>query len=256
MLKLMGREVLLVLLSGLFTQYAVPILLRKPPASGLFAVGVVMGLTFMSIYAISVLTGNKMPKRARAWLGVVALLLAFGPGLTGMAGLVAPAVLLPGLGALRTPTGERGQAALTALYAYSFPMLCVRWLLVPLVNSSPAAVTMALYTGSAYLAMRGLVRLVWPGSVEGDPAAGPLVYRPVPDHVVGLVEGAARRRARPYATAPDGARDGGVISVLCPPDEAPALAGLIAQRMGNWPFEVLVGEAFEGQVEVVVRPRA
>lgn len=258
MVKLMVREAVLVLLSGLFARYAVPWMIGLRHVQGLFPVGLLMALSFMALYAMAALAGNKMPARVRAVLSVVGLLLAFGPALPhsfgwATAGVLAlPGGLLAGLGALK----GRGEGALAALYAYTFPMLGVRWLLLPMVGAAAAIAVVALWTGAFYMCLRGLVRLYLPESVEGNAGAGPLIHRPVPDQVVGLVEAAARRRARPYATLPGRALDHRAISVQCPPEEADAVARRIQEFLAGSPFTAAIGEAVEDGVEVVVRSEA
>lgn len=271
--KLLAREAILVLLSGLFGALAIPALMGHPPAMELFWAGVVMGLTFMAMYAMALLGGNKMPARVRHWLGPISWAGAFFPDVVLLAGLLgrgaklAPSalymMLTPGvyglllmlLGGAMARRGDRQGVALSTLYAYGFPMLGVRWLLVPMVAVNPVASALAMQAGAMYMALRVMARIFWPGSVEGDAAASPLVVRPVPDAVVGLVEGTARRRARPYATLPGGAMDEGAISVLARPDEVPDMVLQLSAALQDRPFRVVAGEAVEGRVEVVVRPQ-
>lgn len=254
MVKLMAREALLVLLTGVFARYAVPVILGRPPVPGLFLLGIMMALTFMSLYAMTVLSGNKMPSRVRAGLGVIGWVLVSArvlPGVSPLA-LAAPGAVLAGLGALRRSQG----GALAALYAYGFPLLGVRYLLVPLVGANPVMWAIGLYAGAFYVFLRGLVRLYWPESVEGNTAAGPLIHRPVPDQVVGLVEAASRLRARPFATTPDGEQDDCAISVVCPPGEVSSVVGRVSEFLAGSSFEVIVGETVAEGVEIVVKGRA
>jgi hypothetical protein len=271
MVKLLAREGLLILLTGLFGMFAVPAFVGQPPAGGLFSVVLVMALAFVSMYAMSVLAGNKMPARVRHWLGLIGWVGAFGPDLALMAQLAGRGAqfplaglymwLAPGLfglvlmvvGAAAVPSAERRGVALSTLYAYSFPMLGVRWLLVPLVGADPGTHALVMQSGAVYMALRVLVRIFWPGSVEGDSSAPPLVRRPIPDAVVGLVEGTARRGARPFATLAGGELDEGAISVLARPEELHAVVTLLEEALQDKPFRVFAGEAVAGQVEVVVR---
>ncbi len=250
--KLMAREAVLILLTGLFARFAVPGILGVPVAPGLFLMGVMMALTFMSLYAMTVLAGNKMPVRVRTPLGIIGWTLTWstvGPGVSAPT-IALLGVVLGGLGLRRSQGGFFG-----ALYAYGFPMLGVRYLLVPLVGAGTPMGVVGMHTGAFYMVMRGLVRLYWPESVEGNAQAGPLVHRPVPDQVVGLVEAASRLRARPYATTAEGAQDLNAISVVCPPSEVPNVVGRVAEFLAGSPFMVTVGETGSEGVEIVVRAR-
>ena len=263
MAKLMGREALFIIAAGLFAQFVFPFLRQS---AGLFSIGAIMGLTFTPIYLIALLSGRRMPARVRTGIGVGAWLLAFGPDLVLTTGSLGSLVMvsallgfvLAGLSALTSVQtgGDRRSEALWGLYAYSLPMVGVRWLLVPLLGGGEFAVSLALSTGALYLGLRGLVRLYWPSSVEARGADESLVHRPVPDRVVGLLEGTGRRRARPFATRPDGTLDEGAVSVVCQPDQAADVERQIAQILADKPFDVSLGQAVAGGVEVVVRPRA
>jgi hypothetical protein len=268
----MAREAALVLLSGIFGWFVLPAMLGEPPALALFWAGLAMSLTFMAMYAMSVLAGNKMPGRVRHWLGPIAWVGAFASHLALLLHLmgngarfsgaalymgIAPAIfglLLMGVGATLAPAADRGGVALSTLYAYSFPMLGVVWLLVPMVGVNRIAAALAMQSGAIYMALRVLARIFWPGSVEGDASAPPLIVRRVPDAVVGLVEGQARRRARPFATLPGGVLDEGAISVLALPDEVPDVVTRLEGALQNRPFRVVRGEPVDGRVEIVVRP--
>lgn len=255
MLLLMIREVALILLSGLFARYLLPFFPGQISDPGLFWVGIFMGLSFMPIYALGVLAGNRMNGRVK--LGVAALfwVLAFAPGAQVALGL--PALLFAGWGAVRHSAAERVSAAAGALFAYSFPMLGIRWALLPLLGGGAGASTAAaLLIAAAYVSLRSLVRILWPGSVEGDATAPPLIYRPVPDAIVGLVEAAARRSARPHYTLPDGSRTEEGVCVLAAPAEAEAVAERIRAQLGTAPFRVALGQQAGERIEVVVRPEA
>ncbi|MDB4896889.1 MAG: hypothetical protein JWN15_3151 [Firmicutes bacterium] len=271
--RLLAREAALILLSGMFGWLVLPAMMGKPPLLVLFWAGLVMSLTFMAMYAMSVMAGNKMPARVRHWLGPIAWVGAFLPELALLFRLMrdgatlnaaalylslAPALfglLLTGLGAALAPVADRKGVALSTLYAYSFPMLAVVWLLVPMVGVNPLAAALARQSGAIYMALRVLVRIFWPGSVEGDASAPPLVVRRVPDPVVGLVEGLSRRRARPFATLPGGALDEGAISVLALPDEVREVVTRLEGALADRPFRVCPGESVDGRVEIVVRPQ-
>jgi len=265
MATLMGREASFVLMAGLFAQFIFPLMRQT---AGMFSVGAVMGLTFMPIHAIVLLGGRRMTERVRGWVGVGAWLLAFGPDLgltwvrTGQ--LASPAVAVPALvgllltgvaGLVPPKAGGPGAEALWGLYAYSLSMLGVRWLLVPMLGGGEFAVALALGTGAFYMGLRSLARLFWPSAVEAKRSAEPVVHRPVPDRVVGLFEGTTQRRARPFATRPDGSLDENAVSVLCSPEQVAGVERQMADLLADKPFTVSVGQAVEGRVEVVVRPR-
>lgn len=270
--RLLGLEILLMLATGLFAMWVIPALLGYPPAWPLLLVGLMMAMSFIGLYALSNLGGRKMAGPVRVALGLVAYVAAFwgdmalvianlyrGDALPGAATYfrLAPAVLgllLPAVAAVRVRPGERGEAASWALYAYAFPMLGVRYLLVPLVAVNPMAQLMAMQAGAFYLFLRGLVRLLVPTSAEGNAQAEPLIDRPVPDRIVGLVEGTTRRSARPFATRPDGSLDESAISILCLPEELPSISARLQEALGELPFTVQPGLGAEGKVELVIRP--
>lgn len=266
---LLAREAATVLLTALFAMFGVPAILGVAPTFGLFWAGLLMAMAFMTMYAIGVLGGNKMPRRALPVMGLLVWAAAFAgiwrdPGegqeaVLWSAGGPVPILLGPLLallGGIRGKSGARGTEALSALYAYSFPMLAGRWVLLPMLLENPVAPGLAWLTGTFYTACRVLLRTFWPGSVEGDAAAPPLVHRPVPDAVAGLVERSAGRRARPYYTDAAGHECGDGISVLVAPEEAEAVAARVTAALGEQPFAVEVGEPAEGKLEIVVRHRS
>lgn len=272
MVKLLSIEILLMTLTGVFAATILPRLLGYPPALPLFVVGFLMALSFVGFYALTNLGGRKMPPRVRVILGVVSFLVAFWGDLALMVGSLTRSVdlpaymfyfwLAPGLfglllvavAALWPRDQSRGEAAGWALYAYAFPMLGIRVLLVPLVQVNQMAALIAVQAGALYLLMRGLVRIFMPTSAEGNLDAGPLLHRPVPDRIVGLVEGVTRRNARPYATRPDGSTDDQAISLLCKPEDLPGVMAKVKEALGNEPFLVETGIEVGGKVEIVVRP--
>lgn len=275
MVKLLGREALLVLLVGLLAVFFVPpLVIGRVGDTGLFMGGLVMGLTFMAIYAMAVLLGNKIPDKWRHWFGAFAWVGTFANDLFLYAGLrrsgyvVEPTatylqlspgllvVLLMAVVAVRSPREERVGALMDTLYAYSLPMLAIRNLLIPLAGGGLLVTQMVLQLGAVYTGARVLARIFWPGSVDGNLTAPLLVRRYIPDAVVGLVEGTARRRARPYATGQHGEMDETVVSILCRPDEASALVAQLNAALADRPFYVSPGETVSGQVELVIRPRA
>ncbi len=287
MAKLMAREAVLVLLTGLLGAVWVPLLLGQGPALRLFWVGLIMALNYAALYSLSVMIGNRMSPTWRGYLGAISWAAAFGNdalllGALLRASAIVPVrmgwnsvyvMVMPGLvglvlvavAAVKAPAGRRLEAALDALYAYSFPMVGVRWLLVSLVSGGrpagefpPGVIPpefLTIHLGVLYLAMRVLVRIFAPTAVEGKPDAGPLVHRPVPDAIVGLVEGTTRRRARPYATREDGSRDEDAISLLCRQVDAANVISQVAAALEGKPFEVSRGVRMDKHVEIVIRPR-
>lgn len=268
--KLLGREAALVAVVALFSMYVIPSFFDQPPAVTLGLVGLMMGLTYMALYAMVVLLGIRIPAGIRYWLGPIAWVMAFWGDLViyekltwaqarvdlratyvflapGVYGLVVPA-----LAALRADMGKRKDAALDALYAYSVPMLLVYLLLRPMVRVNEIAMMLSVQAGAIYMFLRVLVRIYWPGSVEGG-SGGPLVHRPVPDAIVGLVEGTTGRSARPYATMRDGGKDHEAISVLCRPDEVFGVVERLVAALKEKPFQVKPGQHVDGKVEVVVK---
>jgi hypothetical protein len=272
MAKLFGIEILLMILTGLFAATVIPTLLGHPPDGLLFVVGFLMSLSFVGFYAMANLGGQKMRPRVRVIIGIAAYLLAFWGDVALLIGnltrsLDRPAylyyfwlapllfgLLLTATATLRPRGQSRGEAVAWALYTYAFPMLGVRLFLVRLVAVNQVAELIAVQAGAVYLLLRGLVRIFMPTSAEGNPEAAPLVHRPVPDRIVGLVEGVTRRNARPYATRPDGTCDEDAISLLCLPEDLPGVTAKLKEALRGEPFLVEAGVEAEGKVEVVVRP--
>jgi len=271
-LTLLLIEIGFMLLAGLFAMAAVPWLRGFPPAWPLFLVGVLMTMSFIALYALANLGGKRMSTRLRLGIGLVAYTGAFWSDFTLAAGMLyrgdalplragyvmlGPALLgllLALVAALRAKPGERGAAAAAALYMYSLPMLGVRYLLVPLVSVNPWAQLIAVQTGAFYLFLRGVLRIYRPTSAEGNEQARPLMPRPVPDRVVGLVEGTTRRSARPFATRSDGTLDEQAISITCRPEDVPGVAQKVKEALADQPFLVETGVAANGKVELVIRP--
>jgi hypothetical protein len=261
MLKIFGREALLILLCGVFVHYIAT--QWHAEATGLFWVGMFMGMTYMALYAIVVLSSSRMGTLVRAVIGGAAFGVAFliDPVLEGL-GLsllifAIPAVmalLLAGLGAASARFFSRVESAVDGFFAYSLGMAGVRWLLLPMLGASPEGRALALFTGVFYMTLRVAIRLLWPSAPEGDLGAGPLVHRPVPDPIVGLMEGVSNRQARPYATLPDGSKNGLAISVLCRLDEVDPLVAELADRLAGAPFAVSTGVETDGKIEVVIQP--
>ncbi|MBP2017106.1 hypothetical protein J2Z79_000480 [Symbiobacterium terraclitae] len=249
MTRLLVSELILVLLSGAFAALGVPWLSGRPASWPLFLVGVMMAMAFVALYAVANLAGGRLRPRARLALGAVALALTLWRPLDGATHLVGAAagLLLAVLGA------ALGRGAGGSLYAFAVPLLGARWLLAPLLGPFPAAQLTVVQCGAFYCFARGLIRLWTPTAAEGNPEAGPLVRRPVPDRVVGLVEGISRRRARPYATREDGSRDDGAVSVLCPAGEAPALLGRLQSALAGHPVTVSLGPGEGEWAQLVVR---
>lgn len=270
----MGLELLLTIIVGIFSMYALPAVLGYPPAWPLFVVGFLMALSFIGLYATANLGGRKMPPIARLVIGLASFAGAFWSDLLllvvrlsrGDAATVAPLLLmaLPALfcllllavAGLRPAEGGRWASAAWALYAFALPMLGVRYLLVPLVGVNPIASVIAVQGGAVYLFLRGLLRIFVPTSAEGNLTVGPLIYRPVPDRIVGLVEGTTRRHARPFATRLDGTPDTGAISILCRTEDIPGVSAKLREALAGKPFKVEIGQMVEGQVELVVRPQS
>lgn len=255
MIRLLVRELGLVLLVGAFAQYGFPSVAQGAPQGGLFLAGVAMALGFSAVYAMAVLATSRMSGKSRAFIGLTACLAVFldDPRPLGMGTL---GLLMAGLAALGPGQQNRVQAAADALLAYGLPMVGIRWALIPLLLTPGPVSALALMGGVVYVAARGLLRLYWPMGSEfsGRQGGAPLVRRIVPDQVVGWLEGISNRRARPFATRPDGTLDEEAVSVALPARFAERTATEVRARIGQAPFQVAVGTALpEGDVEVVVR---
>lgn len=248
--RLLIVELLLLLGTALFAAAGVPWLSGRSPSWPLFLVGFLMGMAFVALYALANLAARSLREPVLLAVGLAALgLLYIGPGQAAAvhwtplaAGLVLPALGL----VLRRRAGS-------SLYAYAVPLLAVRYVLVPLAGSGEFVHQLALQSGTFYFFFRGLVRLAFPTSAEGNLSAGPLVRRPVPDPVVGLVEATSRRRALPYATREDGSRDEEAISVRCSRTEAAGLAERLRAVLKDHPVTVAEGVATGDEVELVIR---
>jgi hypothetical protein len=266
MLKLLIREIALVLITGLFGTIAMAALFGLSVAPVFFGLGVGMAMTFAAVYVLVLMGAGRMRPTTRlavaalAWVGAFAdgIWRGYGTPAFPVPGWLAPTLALIGpvlvaIAILRRGRETRLSASAWALYAYSLPMLVVRWLLVPLVGSFSYLALLALIAGTFYNTLRVLLRLFYPNRIEGNLSAPQLVYRPVPDAVVGLVEGTTGLRARPFATGLAGELDETVISVLCQPDQAGGVVSTITQAVTGRPFMAVVGERVGDQVEVIVR---
>lgn len=270
--RLMVSELLLVLLTGLFAAVGIPWLTGRSTDWMLFIVGFMMAMAYVAMYALANLGGKRLSPKVKGIVGALSFVAVFwGPLLLAWsrAGqgtltlriaymyLAAPlfglllAVLAPAV-----PRGGRtpGEAAAESMYAFAVPMLMVRYLLVPLLGVNEVAQLVALQCGAVYLFGRGLVRLAAPTSAEGNLEARPLVHRPVPDRVVGLVESLSHLKARPYFTLADGTQNEEGISLLCQPGELDGVADRLRTALNEQPFTVSRGEPVEGKVELVIRP--
>lgn len=270
--KVMLREFVLVLVTGLFGWLAVPALVGQAPALPLLFVGLFLGLTFAPMHAISLMVGRRLPPVVRTWVGVFAWVFAFLANIKWVLAVLAEGLVLsartmgvelvpPMLGliltmmaALGAPKGERGRAAAWSLFLFSLPMWVVRDVLVRLVSPDMILMLMAMLGGTLYMFLHGLLRIYAPSVVEDENRNEPLIRRPVPDAVVGLVEGTLHRRARPYATTVQGIDDT-AISVLCQPDEVEQVVVRLQEALGTRPFEASSGRQVKGQVEVVIRAK-
>jgi hypothetical protein len=274
--KILARESVLIVLVGLFGGLAVPALLGYPPALGLFLVGLVLGLTFAPLYALSLLGGTRMPAVIWKWIGPFAWVFVFwndfmtvvqalmwGAALTLRSAYV---YLLPGLfglllvllAALRASRGERAKNALWALYLYGLPMVVIRFALVPAVQVNVVLAGLAMQGGALYLFLHGLLRIYVPVGPEAgdDVQRPPLVQKALPDAVVGLAEGTLHRRARPFATLAGGAADESAISFAVRPDEVAEALEKLSAAMENKPVVVEQGQQVGGEIEVIVRRRS
>jgi len=249
MAKLLGSELVLVLLTGLFAALGAPWLSGRPASFALFLVGLLMATAFVGLYALANLAGRRLRPAVSLAVGGAALVLTLwrpADGVTHLVGVAAGALLTLLGAAFRRGAGS-------SLFAYAVPLLAAHYLLLPLLGPVQAARQVAAQCAVFYFFGRGLVRLAAPTSAEGNPEAGPLVHRPVPDRVVGLVEATARRRARPYATRADGSRDEGAISILCPAAEASALADRLREALAAYPVVVTPGPEEEHGAQLVIR---
>lgn len=274
--KVLVRESVLLVLCGLFSGVGIPLMLSQPPAAGPFFVGLFFGLTYIALYAMLLMLGKRMSAATRGWMAAIAWAATFlaadyamlvrvilsGGQLAGatLAFQVVPGLfglMLAALAAQREPAGSRLEAGLWALFMYAGPMFFVRNILVQLVTANPFLMITAVQTGAFYMFLRGALRVYSPNTVEMlSPGAGPLVKRPVvPDAIVGLLEGTLHKRARPYATLPDGTLDDGAVSVLCKPNEVEGAAAKMQEALEDKPFAVEPGATVHGWVELVVRPR-
>ncbi|BAD41876.1 hypothetical protein [Symbiobacterium thermophilum] len=253
MARLLTAELLLLALTAAFAAAGVPWLAGQPPAWPLLSVAFLMALAFSALYALANLAARRLRQPALLAAGLVALAsvavdalrrgpFAWGEGLALAAGLV-----LSALG------GALGRGAGAGLWAYAAPLAAVRYALVPLAGSGEPVRALAVQSAAFYLFLRGLVRLAFPTSAEGNPSAGPLVHRPVPDRVVGLVEATARRRALPYATREDGSRDEEAVAVRCPRAKAAELAERLRAVLEGHPVTVTQGVQAGDEVELVIR---
>ncbi|MDF2627352.1 MAG: hypothetical protein K0R39_1183 [Symbiobacteriaceae bacterium] len=270
--KVLLREFILVLVTGLFSWLAIPALIGQSPAFPLLFVGIFLGLTFTPMHAISLMIGRRLPPALRMWAGMFAWVFAFmaqiklvlallGQGaamsLTTMGMELLPPMLgliLTMMAALGAPKAERGQAAAWSLFLFSLPMWVVRDVLVRMVSPDQRLMAMAMLGGTLYMFLHGLLRIYAPSAVEDEHRSEPLVRRPVPDAIVGLVEGTLHRRARPYATTLQGLDDS-AISVLCQPDEVPDVVSKLTEALGARPFAATPGRTVKDKVEVVVRAK-
>ncbi|HWI53290.1 MAG TPA: hypothetical protein VNT01_14200 [Symbiobacteriaceae bacterium] len=250
--KVMARELILVLVTGLFGWLVVPVVLQQPTAWPLLVVGLFLGLTFMPMHGIAIMVGKRIPDLWRLVLGLCAWLLAFARVTPASAPeLIGPilGLLLLVLAAVRAPRPERLHAAGWALFLYSLPMWAVRDLLVRAVSPNQLLVAMAMLGGTLYMFLHGLLGIFAPSAAEDETRTEPLlVRRPVPDAIVGLVEGTLHRRARPAASA------GGAIAVLCRPEEVAAIVERVNAALGDRPFRAGPGEKIGENVEVLIQP--
>lgn len=249
-------ETLLLIAAGLFAMWGGPAILGVPANNNYFWVGLMMALAFMFCYGLSVLGASRMSGKVQGVVGILLWAAAF-VGYRGPLSLLPPVlgILLALLAGLRQSGGARLDAVLEILFAYSLPMVVARWLLVPMVASTPVAPDLVWLTGTFYTTLRVIWRIFWPLSVEGAENEPPLLHLPVPDEVAGLVESATGRRGRGYYTTPEGQRREDGMSVLVQPEEAETVAARVRAALGNRPFTVEIGQRVDGQVELVVRQR-
>lgn len=253
MARLLTAELVLLALTAAFAAAGLPWLSGRPPAWPLLSVGFLMALAFSALYALANLAARRLRRPLLFAGGLLALAAVVvdnvrqGAFAWGEALPVAAGLALTALG------GALGRGAGASLWAYAAPLAAVRYALVPLAGSGEPVRALAVQSGAFYLFLRGLLRLAFPTSAEGDPSAGPLVRRAVPDRVAGLVEAVSRRRALPYATREDGSRDEEAIAVRCSPAEAAELAERLRAVLEGHPVTVTQGVQVGGEVELVVR---
>lgn len=270
--KLLIREFLFVLALGLFAWFGLPLLLGQSPDFVLFSLGLVVGLTCAPIYALVLLIGKRLPPAVRGWVGVFAWVFVFlnevlvvllgrvprgagvllyfqlAPGLLGL--------LLAALAAQRKSDNPRSAEALHGLYVYSASMLAVRFILMPMVSVNPFLTLLAMQGGALFFLLHGLLRLYAPLGPELAVQTEPLVARRyLPDAIVGLSERTLHKRARPWATRPDGSLDETSVSLVVPRADLDDALARLAGALDGKPFVAEAGEPVAGGVEIVVRPK-
>jgi hypothetical protein len=262
--KVLAREALLVVLVGLFSWLGVPALLGEPPGLPLLVIGVLLALTFMPLYSVALGVGKRLPHVWRMWLGAFAWLSAFAGnlGMLRLASRYSPAALVTELApmtfglllvvlAVASARGERrNEAGAFALFLYSLPMLVIRELLARAVSYSLVLTQIAILGGALYFFVHTLLWMYSPSPAEVEHPEGPLLRRrPVPDAVVGLVQGTLHRAAQPY-----GADDSAIV-VFCKPDEVEGAVERLTAALAGRPFEVTKGSSVGNKVEIVVRAK-
>lgn len=272
--KVLMRELILVLLTGLFSWLAIPALLSQPTALPLLFVGLFLGITFMPMHALSLMLGKRISATWRMWIGIFAWLFAFlsnikgvllvlqlggNIGMTTLAIELVPPMLgliLALMAALQAGSGQRGQEAAWSLFLYSLPMWVVRDVLVRLVGQNLVLILTAMLGGTLYMFLHGILRVFAPSPAEDEQRTEPLVARrAVPDGIVGLVEGTLHRSARPFVTTEQG-EDRTGISVVCKPDDVERTIAKLNAAFGTHPFAATRGQAVKDGVEVVIRQKS
>jgi len=273
MARLLTAELLLVVATALFAAVGFPWLSGQPPAWPLLTVGFMMALAFVALYALANLAARRLRQPVLLAVGLVALALLvvaapggpasspvsgeLGSAPPGDLGASPPGWVLAAAGLILAVLGQLlGRGSGAGLYAFAVPLLAVRYVLVPLAGSGGFVHALAMQSGALYFFARGLVRLAFPTSAEGNLSAGPLVHRPVPDRIVGLVEATCRRRALPYATREDGSRDEGAIAVRCHREEVGDLAERLRAALKDHPVAMEPGLRIGDEVELVIRMNA
>jgi hypothetical protein len=123
----------------------------------------------------------------------------------------------------------------------------IRFLLIPLLAGDQLrAVYLMTAIGQFYIAMRLLSEALW--------LPLPLRRPPVRDAVVGQAERLLQRRARPYASRPDGSLDERAVSFLVPPAESEELFRTLVAALAEHPVRVEIGHRVAEGVELVIRP--